>query len=314
MNELQLSRIRDLKFKQLLVFEKLLSLGSTYQASQALHISQPNIVKLLSQLEQLLEVPLFERHARGLTPTIYGERLAAYVKPMLGDARSMSTELQALRQGEQGKITIGTLISASAYLLPTSIAQLKQSYPLLSVQIQEASNEILFPKLINGELDLILGRLPEQLLAGISYYPLYHEQLVLVTRVGHPIQQASDHWANLTQYPWILPTQVSPVRRLVEQFFIQQGLKLPNNRVESLSLLTNVSLLQCSDSLSFMPRAAAQPFLKAGVLSVVTLEHLPTFGMIGYSLKQERPLSLSVQHFIQALQEVSQTLTHTIPG
>lgn len=311
MNERQLTRIRDLKFKQLVVFEKLFSLGSTYQAAQALHISQPNIVKLLSQLEQLLEVPLFERHARGLTPTLYGERLAAYVKPMLGDARSLSIELQALRQGEQGKITIGTLISASAYLLPTSIARLKQSYPLLSVQVQEASNEILFPKLINGELDLILGRLPEQLLTGVSYYPLYHEQLVLVTRVAHPIHQVADRLTGLTQYPWILPTPTSPVRRVVEQFFIQQGLALPTNRVESLSLLTNVSLLQCSDSLSFMPRAAAQPFLQAGVLNVVSLEDLPSFGTIGYSLKQDRPLSLSVQHFIDALQTVSHTLNAT---
>ncbi|MBV8520595.1 MAG: LysR family transcriptional regulator, partial [Acetobacteraceae bacterium] len=41
---------------------------SVLRASHALHMTQPACSKLLTQLEQVLGVALFERHARGIEP------------------------------------------------------------------------------------------------------------------------------------------------------------------------------------------------------------------------------------------------------
>src|SRR3546814_12577367 len=48
------------------------------RAAAALHISQPAASKLLQQAEDTFGVALFERHARGMTPTPYGEILIRY--------------------------------------------------------------------------------------------------------------------------------------------------------------------------------------------------------------------------------------------
>lgn len=310
MTEPFLTRIRDLKLKQLLVFEEVINLGSTYKAAEALHMSQSNVVKLLHHLETLLEVPLFESHARGLTPTLYAERLAQRIKSMLGDTRALGKELYELRHGTRGHVTVGTLISASAHLLPNCIAALKHDYPAIKVSILESSNEVLFPKLVSGELDLVVGRLPEQLLLGISSHVLYQEQLLLVTGSRHlDLTEISIELSNLLNYLWILPLPTSPVRAKVEQFFLQHQLPLPSNYVESLSLLTNLGLLQTSKSLGFLPRAAAQPFIKAGLLITIPIEVRPSFGNIGYSLQTERLPTPATLHFIEALQKTAhQTL------
>lgn len=156
-----LSRIRELKFKQLLVFERAIALGSTHKAAEALHMSQPNVYKIIVQLEELLGVSLFERNSKGLVPTIFAEHLVDRVRVMLGDARTLGQELAGLRNGERGRVAVGTLISASASLLPISIALMKSRFPLVDIVVREATNDILFPMLLVGELDVIVGRLPD---------------------------------------------------------------------------------------------------------------------------------------------------------
>src|SRR3546814_11328004 len=63
-------RTRQLALLSLLDDER--NLG---RAAAALHISQPAASKLLQQAEDTFGVALFERHARGMTPTPYGEIL-----------------------------------------------------------------------------------------------------------------------------------------------------------------------------------------------------------------------------------------------
>lgn len=47
--------------------------GGMRKAAEALHMSQPAVSKAIAQLEDALGVPLFDRSARGVTPTPYGQ-------------------------------------------------------------------------------------------------------------------------------------------------------------------------------------------------------------------------------------------------
>ena len=301
-----LARIRDLKFKQLLVFERAVALGSTHKAAEDLHMSQPNVFKIINQLESLLDVPLFERTSKGLVPTVFAQRLMTRVKPLLGDARAMGEELSSLRNAELGLVNVGTLISAAARLLPQSIALMKQRHPRVDITVLEGSNNLLFPKLEIGELDLVVGRLPDLRSHDVSYHPLFEEQLVVVTRAGHPLTRLVSFSLNeLVKFPWILPPSDSPVRVRVDDFFRHHQLPAPSNHVESLSLLTNIGLLQRSDTVTMLPRAAAKPMIDAGTLFALPItEHIP-FGTIGYSLRAHRSPTPTTTAFIKALSEIS---------
>lgn len=301
-----LTRIRDLKFKQLIVFERAVTLGSTHKAAEALHMSQPNVFKIIGQLEELLDVPLFERSSKGMAPTFFAERLLERVRPMLGDARALAEELAAMRSGDQGQVGVGTLISASAYLLPSSITLFKQRHPLVNIAVREATNTVLFPMLSVGELDVIVGRLPDMRNDGFTYHALYEEQLIVVTRTDHPL--ARNKVFSLTElidYPWIVPLNDSPVRSRVDDFFKRHQLPAPVNRVESLSMLTNLGVLRCSDAITMLPKAAARPLVKAGSLYELPIEEAILFGTVGYSLCADRKPTPAGNSFIGTLKEVS---------
>ncbi|MGB6008374.1 LysR substrate-binding domain-containing protein [Castellaniella sp.] len=300
-----LSRIRELKFKQLLVFERVATLGSMHKAAEAVHMTQPNVVKIVRQLEELLDVTLFERHSKGVRLTVFAEHLLERIRPMLGDARAMSEELTALRGGEGGLVAVGTLISASAWLLPESVAVMKQRHPKVGLVIQEATNDILFPMLRVGELDVILGRLPENPGEGVETHAIYQDELMIVARANHPLsRQPGCAVSDLLDYPWIVPSNASPVRKQVDQFFLGRQLPIPDNQIVSLSMLTNLGILARSDALAMLPSVAARPLIQVGVLFEVPIHVRLPFGTIGYSVRADRPLVPAAATFVQVLREV----------
>ena len=54
------------RLRHLHLFIKLVELGNLKRSAEALHMSQPAATQLLADLERLVGVRLFERHARGV--------------------------------------------------------------------------------------------------------------------------------------------------------------------------------------------------------------------------------------------------------
>ena len=82
-----------LRTRQLLLLTALDAHRNLGRAAQAMSMSQPAATKLLQQLEDTLAVALFNRLARGMEPTAYGEVLIRYAKRVLTDFGSVREEL-----------------------------------------------------------------------------------------------------------------------------------------------------------------------------------------------------------------------------
>ena len=72
-----------LELKQLQFFKACVEEGSFSRAAEVLYTSQPNISKVIRELEQELGLKLFERGGRGITPTTEGKTLYRYASEML---------------------------------------------------------------------------------------------------------------------------------------------------------------------------------------------------------------------------------------
>ena len=75
-----------LKMRHVLLLAAIDEQRSLHKAAAALHMTQPAATKLLADLEALLELRLFERTARGLTPTAHGDSLVGLRGGGSGDA------------------------------------------------------------------------------------------------------------------------------------------------------------------------------------------------------------------------------------
>ncbi|NMG34213.1 LysR family transcriptional regulator [Azoarcus sp. TTM-91] len=308
MEHSKLSLARRLKLQQLAIFDQVVESGSILAASKALFMTQPAVSKSIHELENHFGQPLFVRSKRGVRLTDFGQLLRRHCIALMTDLRYLADDLNAWSSGVSGQVIVGTLISASARLLPKAVVRLREMAPNVVVDVRVGSNDVMFPELARGQLDVVVGLLPASSSdPAFQHVPLYQERLCAVVGRRHPLATESTvEPRQLAELDWILPTPESQAMRSAEQFFERLGMGMPRRVVESVSITTNIGLLLESDMVALMPFTAAEQFVHQGTLSVLPLRIQTSFGAVGYTLALGRTPTPAVERLLMALREVSE--------
>jgi len=303
-----------LKTRQLLLLVALDEEGNIHRAADALSMSQPAASKLLRELEEMLDAPLFERMPRGMRPTLYGEVMIRHARAVVGSLDQAREEVLALKSGQLGRVAVGTITSPAVSLLPAAIAQVKQHHPGLSVSVEIDSSNVLLESLAQDKLDLVIGRLSaEHDKLHLRYEPLAEEQALAVARPGHPLlAEQSLTLADVVDASWVVPPAQSVLRHRFELMFQRQSLAPPSNVVESAELLFVTSLLSQSDMLAVLAAEVAHYYAAHGLLSILPLDmplHMDDFGIITRTGQLLSPASTQV---VRALKQVAGELNGSV--
>jgi DNA-binding transcriptional LysR family regulator len=245
--------------------------GNLNRAAIGLGISQPAISKLLKELEDGLGVELFERHARGVVPTLYGEAMIRHARRMLNTLDSAYSEVDALRHGQQGHVRIGTILTPCADLLPEVIRRAKRRFPKLEVTVRTGSSRDLLMTLDDGELDFLVARFS----AGsqqddLHFEPLAKEPLKICARAGlvdGPLTRA-----DLNAADWVLPPAGSVLRQEFDALFQRVGMRPPTKVVNAENLLMVTTLLEKNDMLTVLPRDVLAHYARYGMLAEIEVD------------------------------------------
>lgn len=265
---------RKFRLRHVELIAELYDCRSILKASKRLSLTQPTVTKALRDVESTLALKLFERSNRGLEPTAYGEIFARHAKIVLAQLRHAAEELESLRAGYSGKVTVGTLLAASASILPDAIALLKKQRPGVAISVVVGTYDILMPSLLVGDLDMVLGRLPEEGRSrALVYEEFYAEPICVVVRRGHPLaRKRRVTLRDLANEAWLLPLPETALRRQIERAFVEAGAPLPRNVIESVSILTNRALLRKSDCVGVMPYHVALDDVEQGLLAILPVK------------------------------------------
>lgn len=277
--------------------------GSLLSAAQSVGLTQSAVTKALQEAEAVVGVRLFDRTNRGVLPTQEGEVLIAHAKLVLTQLRHAGQELEDMRSGSGGRVAVGVLVSAAVTLLPRAIADVRKARPNLAVKVIEGTNDVLMPLLRAGELDFVIGRLPGfSGGAGIAEETLCADHAQIVVRAGHPLTRRRGlGLADLLDEPWILPRQETSMRRQIDEAFRVQGLPPPANSVESVSILTNRSLVLLADYLVVWPVELARFETAQGLVAALDVPLPTTHRPIGISTRAGARLSPAAETLIAAL-------------
>ena len=241
------------------------------RVSEALGVTQPAVSKQIAELEKIVGVPVVTRDRNRLYLTPIGARLAEHARQALGQLDRAAFDIEAMTSGVSGSVAVGVVSSVAPTLLPTTISLFKRSTPQANVSVSEGHFVELMPQLEAGALDLLIARVWQpQELAGIDQMALFSEPVVVVAGRDHQLaQEAAVKWADVANFPWILPKPNSVARQAVDALFAANGLSTPTNTVSSLSLALNTELLRAMPVLGLLPQRLAQT--QAGRGELVTL-------------------------------------------
>src|SRR5579864_8410023 len=93
---------RLLKISHFRLINAIAEHGQLGRAAEVLAITQPAASRMLADIEGLVGAPLFERHAKGLSPTLIGRAIAQRSTDILLELRNLNREVDELKQGKGG--------------------------------------------------------------------------------------------------------------------------------------------------------------------------------------------------------------------
>ncbi|MFJ3666120.1 LysR substrate-binding domain-containing protein [Streptomyces sp. NPDC090106] len=160
-------------------------------AAAAIGMSQPALSGAVAALEETLGVTLLERTTRKVLLSPAGERLAVRARAVLDEVAALLEEAEAVRAPFTGVLRLGVIPTAAPYLLPTVLRLVHERYPALDLQVHEEQTAPLVDGLTTGRLDLLLLAVPLGV-PGVVELPLFDEDFVLVTPLGHPLAGHQD--------------------------------------------------------------------------------------------------------------------------
>ena len=169
----------NLTFKQLRYFEALARHRHFGRAADACAISQPALSQQIRELEDSLGAALFERAARQVTITRFGEEFALRVHDILRSVDELEGLARASRDRLLGRLRIGVIPTVAPYLLPAIISHLTRMDAELEINVRETVTPKLIQELSEGRLDTAIVALPVSA-PSFTEVALFSEDFVLV--------------------------------------------------------------------------------------------------------------------------------------
>jgi LysR family transcriptional regulator, hydrogen peroxide-inducible genes activator len=130
------------------------------QAAEVCAVTQPALSMQIKELEDELQVSLFERRKSGIELTDQGEEVVRRGRTILASVRDLLDYAKHRERVLSGSLKLGAIPSIAPYLLPVALPELQRRFPDLNLHVRETITETLVRELVSGDLDLILVALP----------------------------------------------------------------------------------------------------------------------------------------------------------
>ncbi|PIE82778.1 MAG: LysR family transcriptional regulator [Candidatus Contendobacter odensis] len=158
------------------------------RAAEACYISQPTLSVAVRKLEEELKIILFERAPGEVSVTPMGQRIIEQAQRVLEETAALQQIAAQKKHDLVGMLRLGVIYTIGPYLLPHLIPRLHRRAPQMPLQIVENYTATLSEQLRAGELDVLILSLPFEE-SGMLTLPVYEEPFVVLTPVGHPLEQ-----------------------------------------------------------------------------------------------------------------------------
>lgn len=196
--------------------------GSIAQAAATLHMTSSGVSQQLAKLEREAGQALLEPHGRSVRLTHAGRVLAGHADRILAQLATAKSDLVDLGHEVLGPLRIGGVGSAVRTLLPDALAGLTVGHPRLTPTVVDGEAVDLLPRLLHGELDLLLieswADRPVPAPAGVTLRTLVREDVRVALSERHPLSdRGTVDLADLAGTPWACcPPGTAPHEALVQ--------------------------------------------------------------------------------------------------
>lgn len=148
------------------------------KAAESCNVSQPTLSAMLQKLEEELDIRIFERSNKSVTPTTAGEKIIRQAETALLEIDRIGEIVLEGKGQIGGKFALSVGPTIAPYILPMFIKKYRESFPSVELSIQELKVNFMLDALLRGELDAGIA-ISENAREGILEIPLYTEKFLV---------------------------------------------------------------------------------------------------------------------------------------
>ncbi len=144
------------------------------KAAEACSVTQPTLSTAIKNLENELDITIFDRSSHPVTPTVLGEKIIVMARRTLSSAEQIEEFVAGTRGEDAGDLSLGIIPTVAPYILADFFMKMEKEHPGIRLRVEELRTSLAVTKLLNAELDAVIMTTPldnERLLE----IPLYHE-------------------------------------------------------------------------------------------------------------------------------------------
>jgi DNA-binding transcriptional LysR family regulator len=266
--------------------------GHITRAAERLGMQQPPLSQRIKAIEREVDAQLFHRRARGVELTDAGRAFLNNARAVLAQLDHTLETTRRTARGEEGRISIG-IVPASPFhsLVPRAIRAFRESYPLVSVRLEERLGGELLQMLRSEQIDVAFIRMPHADQEALTINRLLEEPMLVALPRAHALARTGGKGKR----PLLL-------RHLARETFILYG--PPGTGLRELTI-------EACRAAGFSPRAGQEAPRIASTLSLVavglgislvpaSLRHLYVDGVVyrrlGGPIQPKAPLDLASRH------------------
>ncbi|GAB2693451.1 LysR family transcriptional regulator [Aliiglaciecola sp. 3_MG-2023] len=291
--------------RQLRRFVAVAEHGSFNKASDILAVSQPSLSRSIQQLEDSLDIKLFERGSKGISLTANGRELLPHAHIIMTERDRALETINSLRGRREEVITIGTEPMFIMHRLPLALSRLAVSAPHLQIKVVENNTHELLEHVREGSIRMAFGARPPSIdLTGLTFEQLSVEGASVLMRTGHPLlKKAKPKLKDIVNARWIVPDD-AVVTQGWKQMFLDNDLPVPEIGLRTSSLLLMKGCLLNSDLISMGNHREYAEEINSGQLKEMDFGQSSYTRPAGIFWRSEARLSYSEKSVIATLRKV----------
>ncbi len=304
---------RGLKLSHLRLIALLADKQQISAAAQELHITQPAASRMLSDIEKILGVKLYDRHSKGVTLTEYGHAIAVRAHKVLMELTYIDREINELKSGMGGVVNIGAVTGpAVGYVIPV-IKKARIRYPNININVQMETSPTLVQELLALRHDFVIARIPKDISPQhFDARLMGEEDLKFVVRRGHPLlRKETVSLEELRSYDWVLQPEGNLLRRSVDNLFIAHGLPMPDKILNTSSLMMTSVMIRQTNAISVAASEVSNFFMDdnglAGVIQPLKIKEKMKIEPYNLLKIKHHALSPAAQILYEYIEEVTHT-------
>ncbi|MEW6449559.1 LysR family transcriptional regulator [Leptospira sp. severe_002] len=277
------------------------------RAAEACGVTQPTLSAGVKQLEEQMGVLLVNRGSRfqGFTPE--GERVLDWARRIVGDARSMREEINALRHGLSGRLRIAAIPTALA-MVAAMTTPYREKHPNVQFTIWSRTSIEILDLLENLEIDAGITYLENEPLGRVHAVPLYHERYRLITSADAPLgNRDTVTWAEVAEVPLCLLTPDMQNRRIIDRQIKIAG-KESRPTLESDSMILLFSHVRTGRWASVMPQKLAETLGLTGTIRSIPILEPEAVQTIGLVVPSREPMMPNTAALVQEAKRLAPML------